>query len=159
MFEFLNNKKVHLYAPVNGRTICLDDVPDKVFSSHMMGEGIAFEFNDNIVCSPCDGVISLIPSTLHAFGIYANNGAEILVHIGLDTVYLNGKGFEKLATQGDKVKKGTPIIKIDRQFMNQQIVSLITPVVITNSNNYDIAIHNNRSVKVGESKILEVKKK
>lgn len=101
-----------LFAPVNGKTIALENVPDKVFASKMMGDGIGFEYEGNTIYAPCDGKITLVANTLHAVGITSENGAEILIHIGLDTVSLNGKGFKKLINQGDKVKKGTPLIEI-----------------------------------------------
>ncbi len=85
--------------------------------------------------APADGVISLIFKTNHAFGIILKDGTELLVHIGIDTVKLEGKGFERLLQEGDKVKAGNPIIKIDREFIKSQGYSLITPVLITNPDN------------------------
>lgn len=129
-----------LFAPVNGKTIALENVPDKVFASKMMGEGMGFEYEGNTIYAPCDGKITLVANTLHAIGITSENGAEILIHIGLDTVNLNGNGFKKLINQGDKVKKGTPLIEIDRQFMKEQNINLITPMVVTNAANYEINV-------------------
>lgn len=132
------NKKMTLYAPVKGKLISIEDVADKVFSSKMMGDGAAFVFEGNEVAAPCDGEITLIASTNHAFGITAKNGAEVLVHIGLDTVNLHGKGLQPLLKQGAAVKHGTPVIRIDREFMKENNIDLTTPVVITNSSEFTI---------------------
>lgn len=129
-----------LFAPVTGKVIPLEQVEDKLFASKLMGEGVAFQFESNIVCSPCDGKLVLVANTLHAFGIQMNNGAEVLVHIGLDTVNLQGKGFKKLVKEGTKVKKGTPIIEIDRQFMEENKINLTMPMVITNGQDYTFHI-------------------
>ncbi len=85
--------------------------------------------------APANGVISLIFKTNHAFGITLEDGTELLVHIGIDTVKLEGKGFERLLQEGDKVRVGDPIIRIDREFIEAEGYSLITPVLITNPDN------------------------
>ncbi len=147
-----------LFAPVNGKTIALENVPDKVFASKMMGDGIGFEYEGNTIYAPCDGKITLVANTLHAVGITSENGAEILIHIGLDTVSLNGKGFKKLINQGDKVKKGTPLIEIDRQFMKEQDINLITPMVVTNAANYEINVIDEGKDVTTEEKVISCKK-
>ncbi len=159
MFGFFGKKKdVELKAPVNGTMIDLTQVPDKVFASKMMGEGVAFVYDDNIVCAPVDGTITLIPNSLHAIGMTTDIGLEVLVHIGLDTVSLNGKGFKKLANQGDKVKAGTPIIQIDREFMKEKGIDLTTPMVITNSSDYNVEIISNSTVTTNDV-VLKCSKK
>lgn len=147
-----------LFAPVNGKTIALENVPDKVFASKMMGDGIGFEYEGNTIYAPCDGKITLVANTLHAVGITSENGAEILIHIGLDTVSLNGKGFKKLINQGDKVKKGTPLIEIDRQFMKEQDINLITPMVVTNAANYEINVIDEGKDVTIEEEVISCKK-
>ncbi|WP_448909225.1 PTS sugar transporter subunit IIA [Holdemanella biformis] len=147
-----------LFAPVNGKTIALENVPDKVFASKMMGDGIGFEYEGNTIYAPCDGKITLVANTLHAVGITSENGAEILIHIGLDTVSLNGKGFKKLINQGDKVKKGTPLIEIDRQFMKEQDINLITPMVVTNVANYEINVIDEGKDVTTEEEVISCKK-
>lgn len=148
-----------LFAPVNGKTIFLKDVPDKVFADKMMGDGVGFEFDGNVIYAPCDGKISLIANTLHAIGIATKNGVEILIHIGLDTINLNGKGFKKLINQGDKIKKGTPLIEIDRELMKEKNINLITPLIITNSANYELEIIDGGKTVTIEDKIITCKKK
>lgn len=156
MFEMFKKKKdSDLYAPVTGEAIKLEEVPDKMFADKLMGDGIAFKFDGNIVCAPCDGEISMIANTLHAFGITAENGAEILVHIGLDTVELKGHGFKSMTKAGRKVKRGTPIIEIDRNIMKSNNVNLITPMIITNGDGFNIDIEREYvHVIAGESKVI-----
>lgn len=156
MFNLFKKKKDNdLYAPVVGKTVSLEKVPDKIFADKLMGDGIAFEFEGDTVCAPCDGKISMIANTLHAFGITASNGAEILVHIGLDTVALEGNGFKAMVAGGEKVKKGAPIIEIDRDIIKQNNINLITPMIITNSNDFNFEIENgDEQVIAGESKVI-----
>lgn len=141
MFNFLKkDSKVILYAPVDGNSIPITDVPDKIFAEKMMGDGIAFSYDSSIVCAPCDGTIIMIAETLHAFGIRAENGAEILIHIGMDTVSLEGKGFKKLVEIDRKVKRGTPIIRMDRKVLDEAGIDLVTPMVITNGEEFSFEI-------------------
>ncbi len=159
MFSFFGKKKeVELKAPVNGTMIDLTQVPDKVFASKMMGEGVAFVYDGNTVCAPVDGTITLIPNSLHAFGMTTDSGLEVLVHIGLDTVNLNGEGFKKLSNQGEKVKAGTPVIQIDREFMREKGIELTTPMVITNSSDYNVEVISNNSVTTNDI-VLKCSKK
>ncbi len=146
-------ENVEFVAPVDGKQILLSEIPDEVFSKGMLGDGIAFLPEADDVCAPCDGEITMIADTLHAFGMTGKNGVEILVHIGLDTVALEGKGFCKLEEVGHRVKKGTPIIKIERENLEKQGVNLCTPVIILNSSEYDIRKQENTKVKAGETLI------
>lgn len=157
MFKLFQGKsKVEVVAPVTGKVIALEEVPDKVFASKMMGNGVAFELVGDTVCAPTDGEITLIPESKHAFGMMGNLGAEILVHIGLDTVNLNGEGFIKLVNVGDKVKKGTPVIKIDKDAIEKQGISLTTPMVVTNSSNFNLTFTElNKEVVSGNSIVME----
>ena len=148
-------KEVVLYAPVDGRMIPLVNVPDKVFASKMMGEGMAFCFEGDTVCAPCDGKLTMIANTLHAFGMTLSNGAEVLVHIGLDTVNLDGEGFRRLAAQGTTIKKGTPVIQIDRDVMKRHHIDLTMPVVIVNANGHSFHLcHGEGDVTMGEDAVL-----
>lgn len=139
MFGFLKKKKVEpknndckLIAPITGKTIPLSEVPDPVFAQKMAGDGLAINPTDDIVVAPADGELTLVFNTKHAFALTLENGVELLVHIGIDTVSLGGEGFEQLVEQGTKVKAGTPIIKINRDFITGKGLSLTTPVLITN---------------------------
>ena len=136
MFKFLKKKELienKIYSPINGKCIPIEEVPDNVFASKMMGSGVGLILSDDTIYSPCDATVSMIALTKHAIGLQAKNGAEILIHIGLDTVQLNGKGFSLLVNQNDKVDMGQPIMKIDREYMEENNLNLITPLVITNS--------------------------
>ncbi|EJO5349337.1 PTS glucose transporter subunit IIA [Clostridium botulinum] len=134
MFNFFKKEK-NIIAPVSGRVLELSKVPDEVFASKLAGDGVAIECEDNTIVAPANGKISLIFKTNHAVGISLDDGTELLVHIGIDTVKLEGKGFERLLEQGDRVKVGDPIIKIDREFIKDKGYSLITPILITNVDN------------------------
>jgi PTS system D-glucosamine-specific IIA component/PTS system glucose-specific IIA component len=138
MFNFFkknSNKEVKLIAPITGNTIDLSTVPDPVFSEKLAGDGIAIDPTGDVIVAPADGELSLVFKTMHAFAMTLSNGAEILVHIGIDTVSLNGEGFEQLAQAGTTVKAGTPIIKINKDFILSKGFSLITPVLVTNMDN------------------------
>lgn len=124
--------KNFLVAAATGTAIPLSEVPDQVFAQKLAGDGMAIMVEGDTVVAPADGELSLVFKTKHAFAMTLENGLEILVHIGVDTVSLNGEGFEQLAEQGTKVKAGTPIIKIDREFILSKGLSLATPILITN---------------------------
>lgn len=136
MFGFLKknkrNSSLSFVAPVTGKTIDLSDIPDPVFAQKMAGDGLGIDSTGDVIVAPCDGDLTLVFKTKHAFAMTLENGIEILVHIGIETVSLNGEGFEQLVEQGTTVKAGTPIIKIDREFIKSKGLSLVTPVLITN---------------------------
>lgn len=134
MFKVLKKNKNSIVAPVTGKIISLEEVEDVVFSSGMMGEGIAIQPQDCLYVAPCDGEIILIPETKHAFGIRTDDNLELLVHIGLDTALKKGKGFEVLVNVGERVKKGTPIIRVDIEYFKKEKISLDTPIIITKNN-------------------------
>ncbi|MGL5617237.1 MAG: PTS sugar transporter subunit IIA [Sarcina sp.] len=156
MFGFLK-KELKLVAPINGKVIDLAKVPDPVFAEKMAGDGVAIDSTGNTIVAPCDGKISLPFS--HAFGITCDNGIEILVHVGIDTVTLQGEGFTQLVSDGDTVTAGTPILKIDRALIENKGISLITPVLITNPDSIkSLTPIVDEIVTAGESTILTYKK-
>ncbi|TPD98704.1 PTS glucose transporter subunit IIA [Enterococcus sp. PF-2] len=156
MFNFFKKKDLELVSPVSGTMIDLTEVPDNVFASGMMGEGVAFKPETSQIVAPADGTIAMIPETLHAFGLTLGNGAEILVHVGIDTVSLAGKGYKVLKKAGDKVKTGDVIIEIDSKFIQEKGYSLITPMIITNSSEYQIELHLNERVTSGKTLVAKV---
>lgn len=160
MFEFLKKKKeLLLYAPVKGKCIPIDQVTDKVFSSKMMGDGIAFEPESNQIFAPCDATISMIASTKHAIGLVNAEGVEILIHVGLDTVNYMGKGFKLNVKKQQKVKKGDLLLTFDKEFFEHENVCLTTPLIITNHKDYNLEFsHINQQVQVNDSVIKYVKK-
>lgn len=121
-----------LVAPLNGKVVPLDEVDDPVFSQRMMGDGVAIEPTDGKVVSPIDGEIVQIFPTNHAVGIKTKSGVEVLVHIGLETVAMEGEGFEGHVKQGDQVSAGDQLITFDPELVKEKAKSTITPVVITN---------------------------
>ena len=100
-----------------------------------MGCGVAFEWDGDTVCSPVAGKVMMVANTKHAIGLQAATGQEILIHVGLDTVKLEGKGFTTLKAAGDEVKAGEPLLKVDRAFMSENNIDMTTPMVITNGQN------------------------
>ena len=166
MFDFLKNifkpktkvetaQKNVLLAVATGDAIPLSEVPDQVFAQKMAGDGMAIVVKGDTIVAPADGELSLVFNTKHAFAMTLSNGIELLVHIGVDTVTLNGEGFEQLAEQGTKVKAGTPIIKIDREFILSKGLSLATPILVTNPDILkSITPTESGSVVAGESEII-----
>ena len=117
-------------APLNGRAVPLTEVPDEVFSQLVLGDGIAIIPEDGKLLSPVDGEVTTVAETLHAYGFTTEDGLEILVHLGLDTVGLKGQGFKSYVQPGDKVKQGDLIAEVDLEFLKAQGLNTITPVVI-----------------------------
>lgn len=158
MFNVFNKKEVILFSPVNGNIKKLEEVKDDAFASKLLGDGVAFEFDEDYIYSPCDGTIIMIFPTKHAIGIKAKNDAEVMLHIGLETVNLQGKYFEILVKEGQKVKRNMPIVKIDNKAIKSEGYDLSMPLLLTNCNefNYRILI-NNGAVKI-DSQIMVLKK-
>ena len=158
MFNFFKknqNKEVSLIAPITGRTIDLSNVPDKVFAEKLAGDGIAIDPTGDVIVAPADGELTLVFKTMHAFAITLANGSELLIHIGIDTVSLNGEGFQQLVEAGAQVKAGTPIVKIDRDFILNKGLSLITPVLITNMDIVkELKTNVDKDVVAGENEVI-----
>lgn len=151
-------KECSVLSPVKGRCIPIEEVPDNMFANKLLGDGVAFVFEENEVYIPCDGEVVMIAHTKHAFGLKSKNGMEILIHIGLDTVTLNGEGFDVLIKQGQQVKAGDKAVIINQKLMREKGINLITPMVITNSNEYELFNIINGSVKTGENILVSIKK-
>ncbi|WP_231160124.1 glucose PTS transporter subunit IIA [Clostridium botulinum] len=128
--EFIKN--VDIINPIEGEIINITEVPDEVFSGKALGDGFAIKPKEGKVISPIDGEIAVLFPTKHAIAIKGDNGLELLVHIGIDTVNLNGEGFTTHISQGDKVKKGDLIITFDKKTIESKAKSSVTPIVITN---------------------------
>lgn len=129
-------------APVAGRLVSLDEVPDPVFAQRMMGEGFAVDPTGNVVCAPVDGEIMMIAPTSHAFAIRTPMGVEILVHIGLDTVNLKGTGFTVVAKEGQYVQAGDPVVEVDWEQIKGSVPAIVTPVVVTNGSDFSLSAAN-----------------
>ncbi len=126
-------KKSTIFSPIEGNTVTLEDVGDGVFSSGMLGEGIAIEPSKGRAVSPVNGIISTVFETKHAIGITSEDGIEILIHIGLETVQLNGKYYTTHVNDGDEVNIGDLLVEFDMEEIKKAGYQLITPVIITNS--------------------------
>lgn len=129
-------KNESILSPVKGKVIDLAQVNDATFSSGALGKGFAVIPEDGMYYAPFDGEVSMIFPTKHAIGLTSNNGVEILIHIGLDTVELNGQYFESFVEQGQKIKKGDLLMKVDLDKVKKAGYDIVTPVIVTNSDNY-----------------------
>lgn len=118
-------------APFSGKLVPLSSVPDETFASGVLGEGIAIEPSDGLFCSPVSGTVESIAEAKHAIGFAGDNGLEILVHVGLETVGLKGEGFEILVKEGDTVKEGQPVAKVDLDLIRARGLNTITSIVLT----------------------------
>ncbi len=127
---------VRISAPIKGRCVSLNEVPDEVFSKRMMGEGFAIIPEDGFVRAPFDGEIAQMFKTGHAVGLIGPSGTELLIHVGIDTVKLGGKGFKTLVVNGQKVRKGDLLIEFDLNFISQSAKSIYSPVVLTNTDQF-----------------------
>ncbi|MBA2679821.1 MAG: PTS glucose transporter subunit IIA [Ktedonobacteraceae bacterium] len=125
--------RINIIAPLDGTVVELENVPDEVFAQKMAGDGVAINPIGGIVVAPVAGdLLKLFPGG-HAFGIVTDEGIELIVHIGLDTVELKGEGFENIATEGQKVQVGTPIVRFDRAAIEHLGKEIISPVVSSGS--------------------------
>lgn len=136
-------------AVANGTLIPLESVSDPAFASKMMGDGIAIELSEGTICAPCNGTLDVAYPTGHAFGITRNDGVEILIHIGVNTVESNGKGFEVLVTQGQTVKAGDPLVKVDLKSLSKKY-DMITMLIVTDPNEKEISFIDCQEVKKGQ---------
>ncbi|MEB7433696.1 PTS sugar transporter subunit IIA [Staphylococcus pasteuri] len=151
------DKNIQVYSPLSGECVKIEDIPDPVFAQKMMGEGFGINPTEGTVVSPIEGTVDNVFPTKHAIGLKAENGLELLVHIGLDTVQLDGEGFEVLVDSGDNVKVGDPIIKFDVEYIKNNAKSVISPVIITNSDQAaSIHFDDVQAAVKGETKVIDV---
>ena len=144
-------KKISVVSPLDGDVIELKEVDDEVFASGVTGKGVAIIPTNNVVVSPVEGTVSVLFPSKHAVGITTKDGVELLVHIGLNTVMLNGEGFTTFVNQGDKVVCGQKLLEFDKEFILSKGYSLQSPVLVTNADQFsDIVMNENQTVKTGE---------
>lgn len=129
-------KQMDIGSPVKGKVLKLESIKDDAFASGVLGKGAAVLPEEGNVFAPANGVVSTLFPTLHALGMETEEGVEILIHIGLDTVQLNGEGFEAMVKEGDRVQKGQLLIKFEKDFIEEKGFCLETPVIVTNSDDY-----------------------
>jgi PTS system D-glucosamine-specific IIC component len=140
-----------IHSPVTGIAADLSTAPDEAFSQRMMGDGAVVKPTGKTVCAPEDGEVSFVFDTKHAIGFVTDTGISILLHIGIDTVKLNGEGFKVFVKNGQKVKKGEPLMELDLAFLNQQAPSMVSPILCTELEpNQTIKLLAEGPVKAGE---------
>lgn len=131
-----DNKETIICAPVSGKVICREDIPDETFASGIMGEGVGIKPEEEIIVPPFDGEITSVVDTGHAVGLTSSDGVELLIHVGVDTVKMQGDGFQVFVTEGQKVKTGEKLLKFDRDKIRKAGYSDTTAVLVTNSDDY-----------------------
>ena len=139
MFNFFKGKEKGnvLYAPCKGKVVPLTEVPDPTFSEKLLGDGFAVIPTEGKVYAPTDAEVTMVFDTLHAITLTSSQGAEILIHIGLDTVTLKGAPFTAHVAAGDKVKKGDLLMDVDLDKIKEAGLNTITPVLICNTDDYE----------------------
>ena len=156
---FKKNSIINIMSPLTGEAIDISQVSDQVFSQKMLGDGIAINPTHGTVVSPCSGKVILVFPTNHAIGIQSKEGIEILIHLGLDTVELRGKGFRRLVNEGDKVKPGDKLIEMDMDYLKENAKSLVTPIVITNGDRVENVEKFFGNVKCAQDLVIKIKVK
>ncbi|MCD1127592.1 PTS N-acetyl glucosamine transporter subunit IIABC [Jinshanibacter sp. LJY008] len=147
-----------LISPITGDIVALEAVPDEAFASKAVGDGIAVRPTGKTVVAPANGTLVKIFGTNHAFCLETENGAEVVVHIGIDTVKLDGKGFTRLAEEGATVKAGDPVLELDLDYLSANAASIISPVVVSNIDDFSgIADVATGSVVAGQTKLFDIK--
>ena len=148
-----------ILAPLTGKAVPLSEVPDSVFSEKVLGDGVAIIPADGKIVSPVDGEISTVAETSHAYGFTSEDGQEVLVHVGLETVSLNGECFKVYGKAGDKVKAGDLVAEVDLEYLKEKEINPITPVLICSDTDGKELQYTEGDVKAGESKVLALAEK
>lgn len=155
MFGFLKRKVREIYAPADGQVVALESVNDEVFSQKLVGDGVALIPMSNVFTAPIEGTVTKIFSTNHAYSIKSPKDLEVMVHIGLETVALEGKGFERIANEGDEVKAGDPIIRVDLSYIREHAKDIITPIIISDESDVK-SIDKRLNIVKSQDMIMEV---
>jgi len=148
------SKKIEIIAPISGEIINLEDVPDLVFSKKIVGDGIAIKPSGNKILAPVNGTIGKIFKSMHAFSIISEDNVELFVHFGIDTIKLKGEGFEKKAEDNQKVKIGDEVIIVDLDFLTEKAHSILTPVVISNIDQFKKIKKSSGTIIAGKTVII-----
>jgi len=156
MFGFLKRKMREVKSPVDGQVVALESVDDEVFSRKMVGDGVAVVPMSSEFTAPIDGVVSKIFSTNHAYSIKSDKDLEVMVHIGLETVALEGRGFTRIAQEGQSVKAGDVIIKVDLAYIREHAKDIVTPIIISEESDVKEIETKTGSVK-NQDKIMEIR--
>ena len=153
-----NKNSTEVIAPLTGEIVKIEDVPDVVFAEKIVGDGVAIKPSGNKIVAPLNGKIGKIFDTNHAFAIESDEGIELFVHFGIDTVELKGEGFTRVAEEGQQVKIGYTIIEIDLPLLESKAKSVLTPVVVSNMDTIVELTKLTGSVEAGKTPIMRVKK-
>ncbi|MGK2960383.1 MAG: PTS glucose transporter subunit IIA [Candidatus Malihini olakiniferum] len=149
---------IEIIAPLSGKIVNIEDVPDVVFAEKIVGDGIAIKPIGNKIVAPVDGTIGKIFETNHAFSIESDSGIELFVHFGIDTIKLKGEGFKRIAEEGKHVKKGDLVIEFDLALLEEKAKSTLTPVIISNMDKIKELTKLSGTVIVGETPVISIKK-
>lgn len=153
-----SNENLTIITPISGRIIDLSEVPDQLFAQKVVGDGVGIDSTGDMVVSPADGTIALIFKTNRAFVVKLDNGIELLIHIGTETVELEGLSFERLVHEKTKVKAGEPIIRFNMHLIKEKGYSLITTVVVTNIDKLEeIKYNTNIIAEAGKDVVISYK--
>lgn len=142
----------NIYAIADGEIIDVSELPDETFAQQLLGESLAFRYEGDSItlCSPADGTLTAVFPTGHAFGVTMNNGVELLVHCGIDTVQANGDGFKVLGKkEGQSIKAGDPVVEVDLKKLGQTY-NMSTMLIITNTNNQPVHLSGHGKIRLGE---------
>lgn len=148
-----------LVSIVDGEMIPITTVPDEVFSEKLLGEGIAFITESKTIAAPCAGELSTVFPGGHAYGITRKDGVEILIHIGIDTIQLNGEGFFPKVKQGEKIAKGETLVELDLDFLKTTGLDLSIMLIVLNPNGKEIKISEYGNVRKNESEVMRITSK
>lgn len=146
-----------LYVPMKGEVLSVAQSSDEVFASKALGDGIAIDPEDGMVCAPCDGTVSLLFPTRHAVGITADTGVEVLIHIGINTVQLDGRGFEAFVSQGDKVKRGDKLIRADLDLIKENGMNPQTMMILPEGGGLEVSVYPRTNAGTGDVAVKVVK--
>ena len=150
-----NNEK--FVAPITGEIKDITEVPDQVFSGKMMGDGFAIVPTEGTIVSPITGKVVNVFPTKHAIGLESKAGREVLIHVGIDTVKLEGKGFEALVKEGDQVEAGQPLLEVDLDYIKENAPSIITPIVFTNlKEGQQVTIEKSGNINRNDENIIKI---
>ena len=158
LFSFKKKSSYIAKAYAKGKVVAMKDVDDPTFSKEILGPGIAIEPEEGALYAPVNGVVSLVADTNHAVSITCENGAEVLMHIGIDTVELNGEGYKALVKGGDKVSVGDKLVEFDMSAIKKKGYKLTTPLIVCNKDVFsNVKTLAGANVKVGDE-LLEISK-
>ncbi len=151
------SKTISLVSPLTGASIPLEEVPDPVFSQKLAGDGVAVKPSEGVVVAPMDGKVAHLFDTLHAIMLEGDNGVQLLIHVGIDTVKLKGEGFRAFVQAGDSVKTGDALLAFDLSVIEKAGYSLVTPIVVANGEQVaSQSAVTNQDVRAGVDPILEI---